>query len=91
MDNKKYETMIHKLAIKYNKPPYVIKKIVESQFEFIYNTIKDLDFKSIKSKEEFDKLKKNFNVKYLFTLSANYKTLENINKRKNESKSPNNK
>jgi hypothetical protein len=78
MDNKKYDLLLNKLALKYNKPVYVIKKIVESQFEFINKKTKELDFNKVKDKEEFSKLKTNFNVKYLFTLSANYTALSKI-------------
>ena len=84
MDNTKYNIIVQKIALKYNLPVTVAKKIIESQFEFINETVKNLDFKEIKSKEEFDKLKTNFTVKYLFTLYANYYKIDKINKKRNE-------
>lgn len=86
MDNTKYNIIVQKIALKYNLPVTVAKKIIESQFEFINDTVKELDFKSITNKEEFDQLKTNFTVKYLFTLYANFDKITKINKRKNEAK-----
>lgn len=86
MDNTKYNIIVQKIALKYNLPVTVAKKIIESQFEFINETVKNLDFKQVKSKEEFDKLQTNFTVKYLFTLYASYNKIDKINKRRNEAK-----
>ena len=80
MDNTSYTVMLHKLAIKYKRPVKEIKNIVESQFEFIADEIKQLNFKEIESEEELKKLKTNFNVRYLFTLYANWNLIRNINK-----------
>lgn len=86
MDNTKYNIIVQKIALKYNLSVTVAKKIIESQFEFINETVKNLDFKQVKSKEEFDKLQTNFTVKYLFTLYASYNKIDKINKRRNEVK-----
>lgn len=86
MDNTKYNIIVQKIALKYNLPVTVAKKIIESQFEFINEIVKNLDFKQVKSKEEFDKLQTNFTVKYLFTLYASYNKIDKINKRRNEAK-----
>lgn len=83
MDNK-YTLLLHKLSLKHRIPVSELKKMVESQFEFIQEKTKELDFREVKSEEEFDKLKKNFNVKYLFTLHAKYKPVEVINKKREE-------
>lgn len=84
MERDKYELLLERLAYKYNKPVKVIKNIVESQFEFIAKEqIPKLDFNSIETEEEFNKTKKNFNIKYLFILNPNWKSLQRIKKRKN--------
>lgn len=83
MDSK-YTLLLHKLSLKYRIPVNELKKIVESQFEFIQDKTKELDFKKVKTEEEFNNLKKNFNIKYLFTLHAKYKPVELINKRREE-------
>jgi len=82
MNNKKYELLLGKLALKYNKPVSVIRKLVESQFEFIQIKTKEMDFSDIQNQEEFKKMKTNFNIKYLFTLAAQYKALEKIKQNK---------
>ena len=82
MNSKKYELLLGRLALKYNKPISVIRKLVESQFEFIQTKTKEIDFNSIDSEEEFKEMKTNFNVKYLFTLAAYYKGIEKIKEHK---------
>ncbi len=84
MERDKYELLLERLAYKYDKPVKVIKKIVESQFEFIAKEqISKIDFNQVNTEEEFNKLKKNFNIKYLFILNPNWKILQRIKKRKN--------
>jgi hypothetical protein len=83
MDDPRHDLLINRLAIKYQKPVNVIKKIVESQFEFVYDTTKELNFHDIHSQEEFNKLKTNFNIKYLFTITTNYKILQKVKEKAN--------
>jgi len=90
MDNTSYSIMLHKLSLKYKKPVNEIKKIVESQFEFIAETTKEMDFSKVLNEEELNKLKTNFNVKYLFTLYANWYIINNINQKNNEVKGSSN-
>ena len=73
-----YDLLLHKLSLKYRIPVKQLKEIVYSQFEFIQNKTKELDFSNVQTKEQFDEIKKNFNVKYLFNLSASYKSLQKI-------------
>jgi hypothetical protein len=76
-----YSLLLHKLSLKYRIPLSELKKLVESQFEFIQEKTKELDFKKIETEEEFNNIKTNFNVMYLFTLHAKYKPVEIINKK----------
>lgn len=87
----KYDIILQKVAIKHKLPVTVIKKIVESQFEFISNKAKSFDFANLKNRDEFNELKTNFTVKYLFTMFASYNMIERINNRKNEIKCKSNK
>lgn len=90
MSNKKYDLLIEKLAYKYNKPEKVIKKLVESQFEFISREkMKELDLSSIDSKEEFDKTKKNFNIKYLFVLHPSWGLINKLKTKKKDGEESN--
>lgn len=87
----KYDVILQKVALKHKLPVTVIKKIVESQFEFINTTAKQMDFSTLTSKEEFNELKTNFTVKYLFTMFASYNMIERINNKRNEIKCQSNK
>lgn len=77
-----YNLIINRLSIKYRIPNKVVKKLVESQFEFISNKIKDLDFSNLENEEDLNVLKTTFNVKYLFNMYPKYKVIEHINKRR---------
>lgn len=81
MDNE-YIELLHRLSLKYKVPVAVVKKAVESQFEFIQETTKELDFNEVKTKEEFNGIKSNFNIRYLFTLYTSYNSLIKIKERK---------
>lgn len=56
--------------------------IFESQFAFIRETIKKIDFKDM-SEEEFNNTKKNFNIPNIGKLYTNYRILEYLNNLKN--------
>lgn len=86
----KYEIAIQRLAEKYNKPEQVIKKMVESQFEFISQEMKDINFNDAETQEDFDKMKKTFLVKHLFKLTPSWKVINQI-RNYNENKSTSNK
>lgn len=45
---KKIESLLKELAIKYNKPLYVIQEIYMSQFKKLHEEIKTMDQKTIK-------------------------------------------
>lgn len=78
--------MIHSEAIKQvsielGLPPQVVKEAYESFWTFIRNNIKALPLKEDLSKEEFDKLRTNFNVPSLGKLSCTYDRFIGIKKR----------
>lgn len=78
MDSKKYDILINRLAMKYRKPSNAIRKMVESQFEFIQHQSKLIDLSKVESKEDLNEIKTNFNLKYLFSLVVSYKSLKKI-------------
>jgi hypothetical protein len=75
-----YMEILRKLSLKYKKPVNEIKNIVESQFEFSKQKIEKIDFTNVSTEEEFNKLKTNFNFKYLFNFSASFIKLQKVNK-----------
>ena len=55
-----------------------VSDIKNSPFEFIRETIKNLDFREINTKEELQELKTNFNIPKIGKLHANYYNLKRI-------------
>lgn len=86
-----YSEAIKQVSIELGLPPQVVKEAYESFWTFIRNNIKALPLKEDLSKEEFDKLRTNFNVPSLGKLSCTYdrfigikKRLEYLNKLKDD-------
>ena len=67
-----YSEAIKQVSIELGLPPQVVKEAYESYWTFIRNNIKALPLKEDLSKEEFDKLRTNFNVPSLGKLSCTY-------------------
>jgi phage/plasmid-associated DNA primase len=63
---------IKELSDKYGIDEEEIEKIIESQYRFIKNTIEKIDFKNDLSEEEFNKIKKNFNIPCIGKIYTNY-------------------
>lgn len=57
-----YSEAIKQVSIELGLPPQVVKEAYESYWTFIRNNIKALPLKEDLSKEEFDKLRTNFNI-----------------------------
>ena len=85
-NNKKLKALYHRLGLKYRLSDHIIKEIVESQFEFIYSKISKIDFRSIQTEEEFEKLKTNFIIKYWGKLHSNYNVLKKVQKQSKTAK-----
>jgi hypothetical protein len=75
-----YSEAIKQVSIELGLPPQVVKEAYESFWTFIRNNIKALPLKEDLSKEEFDKLRTNFNVP-LGKLSCTYDRFIGIKKR----------
>lgn len=76
-----YSEAIKQVSIELELPPQVVKEAYESYWTFIRNNIKALPLKEDLSKEEFDKLRTNFNVPSLGKLSCTYDRFIGIKKR----------
>lgn len=76
-----YSEAIKQVSIELGLPPQVVKEAYESYWTFIRNNIKALPLKEDLSKEEFDKLRTNFNVPSLGKLSCTYDRFIGIKKR----------
>jgi hypothetical protein len=83
VDKIKLKQLIAKLAQKYNLSEETIKNIVESPYHFTYEKLKDLDLDEVKSEDEANELKTNFNYKGLGKLYLNYPSLKARQIRKN--------
>lgn len=76
-----YSEAIKQVSIELGLPPQVVKEAYESFWTFIRNNIKALPLKEDLSKEEFDKLRTNFNVPSLGKLSCTYDRFIEIKKK----------
>lgn len=63
-DEEKVNKLIHSIGLKYNLRDSEVREIIESQFRFAYEKIKELDFKD-KSDEDIKLMKTNFYFKYI--------------------------
>lgn len=78
-----YSEIIKQVSTELGLPPKVVKEAYESLWTFIRNNIKALPLKEDLSKEEFDKLRTNFNVPSLGKLCCTYDRFIGIKKRLN--------
>lgn len=61
---KKVKDIIHSIGLLNNLTDDEVRKIVESQFRFTYETIKKMSFENL-TDDEIDNLRKTFYYKYL--------------------------
>lgn len=76
-----YSEAIKQVSIELGLPPQVVKEAYVSYWTFIRNNIKALPLKEDLSKEEFDKLRTNFNVPSIGKLSCTYDRMIGVKKR----------
>lgn len=67
-----YSEAIKQVSTKLGLPPQVVKEAYESYWTYIRNNIKALPLKEDLSKEEFDKLRTNFNVPSIGKMSVTW-------------------
>ena len=83
--DRKVKDLIHQIGLLNNLTDEQVKNIVESQFRFTYETIRNISLEDM-SNEEILKLKKVFYYKYLGKI---YTTEEIINRKINKLKEEN--
>ncbi len=76
-----YPEAIKQISEELNLPVKVVKEAYESYWTFIRNNIKALPLKEDLSKEEFDKLRTNFNIPSLGKLCCTYDRFIGVKKR----------
>ena len=76
-----YSEAIKQVSIELGLPPKVVKEAYESLWTFIRNNIKALPLKEDLGKEEFDKLRTNFNIPSIGKLSCTYDRMIGVKKR----------
>lgn len=76
-----YSEAIKQVSIELGLSPQVVKEAYESYWAFIRNNIKALPLKEDLSKEEFDKLRTNFNIPSIGKLSCTYDRMIGVKKR----------
>lgn len=76
-----YSEAIKQVSIELGLPPQVVKEAYGSYWTFIRNNIKALPLKEDLSKEEFDKLRTNFNIPSIGKLSCTYDRMIGVKKR----------
>jgi chorismate mutase len=74
----RYEQLLNKLSLKYNKPINVIKDIVESQFEFTKENIQKIDLNPVNTNEDLENMKTTFRFLNIGSLAVNIYALRNI-------------
>lgn len=67
---KKVKDIIHSVGLVNNLTDDEVRKIVESQFRFTYETIKNMSFENL-TDDEIEDLRKTFYYKYLGKLFTN--------------------
>ena len=76
-----YNSIFEQVSQELNLPSEVVKKAYYSFYEFMREHIKALPLKDNISKEEFDKLRTNFNLPSLGKLSCTYTRMVGVNER----------
>jgi hypothetical protein len=76
------EIKVKELAEEYGIDVNIIKQMVSAPYDFIQSKTRELNFKDNLTREEFDSVKKNFNIPGIGKLYASYFLYEQIQKKK---------
>lgn len=80
--NRVDEIKIQELAEKYKIDPEIVRKIVQAPYDFIQKKTKEITFEDGLNREEFDSMKKNFNLPGIGKLYASFFSYEEICKKR---------
>lgn len=83
----KIDKLIHAIGLKYGLPDDKVREMVESQFEFTAEKIKEIDFNTLKTSEDFENLKSTFLYKSFGKLYLNEQSSNNYLKKKENGRS----
>jgi hypothetical protein len=75
---------IKELAEKYGLTIEEVESMVSSPYSFIREKSKEIEFKDGMTREEFDSMKKNFNIPSIGKLHASHFMYNQIQKKKNK-------
>lgn len=81
------EGIIRQLSVETGISPDTVKKIFKAYWFFIKSSIQELPLKESLSKEDFNKLKTNFNIPSIGKLSCTYDRWKRLNTSYNKRKS----
>lgn len=76
-----YQEILKKVSEELELPVEVVKEAYESYWVFIRQSIIDLPLKENLDKEDFNKLRTNFNIPSLGKLSCTYERMKGVKKR----------
>lgn len=80
--NRADEIKIKEMAKKYSLDTEVVRKMISAPYDFMQKKTKELDFVDDLTRDEFDKMKKNFNIPGLGKIYASYFLYNEIQKKK---------
>lgn len=80
--NEDLKKIIRLVAIETNQPEAKVEVIYRTYWKFIRDVFENLDFNSINTKEEFDKLKTSINLPSLGKIGIKWEKIEKYRKRK---------
>ena len=83
--NRADEIKAEEIADKYGIDVEIVMEIIKSPYDFIQKKTKELDFKNDLTREEFDKMKTNFNIPGIGKLYASFYLYNEIQKKKKKS------
>lgn len=84
ISNKADKLKIIELANKYNLEEREVELMIRAPYEFIRSKTKELDFSEEINKEDFDKMKTNFNIPAIGKLYASHYLHKRIMKNKSK-------
>ena len=85
IQEKKVNDIIHTIGLNNNLRDCEVKEMVESQFRFMYEKIREMSLDTMTT-EEIDKLKTNFFFKYLGKVYTSGEIVDKHKKKKKKSK-----
>jgi hypothetical protein len=77
----KLQEIVYKVSEELNLPPELVEKTYKAYWYSIRSMISELPLKDIKTEEEFNRLKPNFNIPSIGKLSITWERFKGLQKR----------